>query len=138
MTSVGSRIKGLREERRMTQERLAELTGISKGFISDAENDKRNISSQNLLKIANALNASLEYLLRGAAEGVRTASSPEPVTIPSELSAAAEALELSYAQTLELLGAHRSVIAKRSNLGNRELTSAEWKALYQTIKKIYG
>ncbi len=137
MATVGSRIKNLREERKITQDRLAELTGISKGFISDSENDKRNMSSQNLLKIADALNASLEYLLRGTADA-RSKPSQESVVIPPELSTAAEELKLSYAETIELLAAHRSVIAKRSNQGIRALAAADWKALHQTLKNIYG
>ena len=32
MTTVGGRIRHVREERKLTQDRLAELTGISKGF----------------------------------------------------------------------------------------------------------
>ena len=137
MTSVGSRIKALRETQKMTQDRLAELTGISKGFISDAENGKRNVSSQNKLKIANALEASLEFLMRGSTENRKT-TAPEPVMIPAELDTAAAELKLSYAETLELLTAHRSVIAKRSNEGLRVPTVLDWKSLYQTIKKIYG
>jgi transcriptional regulator with XRE-family HTH domain len=137
MSTVGSRIKTLREQQNLTQDRLAELTGISKGFISDSENDKRNMSSQNLLKIADALNASLEYLLRGTILA-KSQTGQEPVVIPQELSVAAEELKLSYAETLELLNAHRSVIAKRSVKGVRSLTSADWKALHQAIKNIYG
>ena len=137
MTSVGGRIKSLREGQKMTQDHLAELTGISKGFISDAENGKRNMSSQNMLKIANALDASLEFLLRGTTEP-RPSASHEPITIPQELSQAAEELKLSFAETLELLAAHRSVIAKRSNQGLRPPTASDWKALHVTIKKIYG
>jgi transcriptional regulator with XRE-family HTH domain len=137
MSTVGSRIKTLREQQNLTQDRLAELTGISKGFISDSENDKRNMSSQNLLKIADALNASLEYLLRGTILA-KSQTGQEPVVIPQELSVAAEELKLSYAETLELLNAHRSVIAKRSVKGVRSLTSADWKALHQAIKSIYG
>jgi transcriptional regulator with XRE-family HTH domain len=79
----------VREQRKLTQDRLAELTGISKGFISDAENDKRNISSHNLLKIADVLHASLEFILRGSPDD-RAPQAPEPIIIPPELSAAAE------------------------------------------------
>ena len=137
MTTVGGRIRHVREERKLTQDRLAELTGISKGFISDAENDKRNMSSQNLLKIADVLNASLEFLLRGSHDS-RGPQTPEAIVIPPELSTAAEELKLSYAEALELLAAHRSVVAKRSNQGVRPLTAEDWKELYRTIKSIYG
>jgi transcriptional regulator with XRE-family HTH domain len=111
MASIGDRIREIREARKMTQDQLAEKSAISKGFLSDVENNKRNVSSENLLRIANVLGASLDYLLRGATTEY---VSREPVTIPPELSETAEKLNLSYAQTVELLEAHRSVLARRS------------------------
>ena len=48
----------------------------------------------------------------------------ESVVIPYELSAAAEQLHLSYAQTLELLDAYNSVVARRSNSGGSRSTSS--------------
>lgn len=135
MAMVGDRIREVREEMRMTQDRLAELTGLSKGFLSDVENNKRNIAAQNLLKIANVLGASVDYLLRGEVADV---SAVEPVVIPPELSQAAQELELSYAATMELLEAHRSVIARRSNRGLRRFTVDNWKQLHEAIKRVFG
>jgi len=65
MATTGDRIKEVRESLHITQEELAAKTGLSKGFISDTENSKRGISAENLLKIANALGASLDYLAKG-------------------------------------------------------------------------
>jgi transcriptional regulator with XRE-family HTH domain len=135
MPTVGDRIRAIREEMQMNQERLAERANLSKGFLSDVENNKRNISSENLLKIANVLGASVDFLLRG--EVSETVSS-EPVIIPPELSQAAEDLELSYAATVELLEAHRSVIARRSNKGLRRFSVDDWKELHKAIKKVFG
>src|SRR5271167_4028694 len=132
MPSVGDRIREIREEMGMKQDVLAERAGLSKGFLSDVENNKRNVGSQNLLKIANVLGASVDYLLRGE---VTETANPEPVIIPSELSQAAEELELSYAATIELLEAHRSVIARRSNKGLRRFTVDDWKKLHEAIKR---
>ncbi len=135
MATVGDRIREIREELRITQDQLAERSGLSKGFLSDVENNKRNIGSQNLLKIANVLGASVDYLLRGE---VTEPSSTEPVVIPPELSQAAEELELSYAATIELLEAHRSVVARRSNRSLKRFTVEDWKKLHQAIKKVFG
>jgi transcriptional regulator with XRE-family HTH domain len=135
MPTVGDRIRAIREEMQMNQERLAESASLSKGFLSDVENNKRNISSENLLKIANVLGASVDYLLRGE---VTEAANPEPVIIPPELSQAAEELELSYAATIELLEAHRSVIARRSNKGLRRFSVDDWKEFHKAIKKVFG
>jgi transcriptional regulator with XRE-family HTH domain len=135
MPTVGDRIREIREEMQINQEQLASRSGLSKGFLSDVENNKRNISSENLLKIANVLGASVDYLLRGEAVGP---TSTEPVVIPPELSQTAEELELSYAATVELLEAHRSVIARRSNKGLRKFAVEDWKELHKLIKKVFG
>ncbi len=134
MAATGDRIKEIREARGMTQDQLADKAGISKGFLSDVENDKRNISSENLLKVANALGASVDYLLRGETRGAKR----EEVVIPPELSEAAEELNLSYAQTLELLEAHRSVIARRSSKAAKRFTADDWKQLHRAIKTVFG
>jgi transcriptional regulator with XRE-family HTH domain len=135
MPTVGNRIREIREEMEINQEQLAERAGLSKGFLSDVENGKRNIGSENLLKIANVLGASVDYLLRGE---VTESASVEPVVIPPELSQAAEELDLSYAATIELLEAHRSVIARRSNKGLRRFSVDDWKELHKAIKKVFG
>lgn len=135
MPTVGDRIREIREEMQLNQEHLAKRAGLSKGFLSDVENNKRNISSENLLKVANVLGASVDYLLRGETVAATTT---EPVVIPSELSQAAEDLDLSYAATVELLEAHRSVIARRSNKGLRKFSVDDWKELHKAIKKVFG
>jgi transcriptional regulator with XRE-family HTH domain len=135
MPTVGDRIREIREEMQMNQDRLAERAGISKGFLSDVENNKRNIGSENLLKIANVLGASVDYLLRGE---IAESGNVEPVVIPPELSQAAEELDLSYAATVELLEAHRSIIARRSNKGLRKFSVEDWKKLHDAIKRVFG
>ena len=112
MATIGDRIKEVREAKGITQDKLATKTGLSKGFISELENGKRGVSSDNLLKIANHLGASLDYLARGETD---TPATRKPIEIPHELSVAAEQLNLSYAQTIELLEAANSVVARRSN-----------------------
>ncbi len=135
MATIGDRIREIREKRKMTQDQLAEAAKISKGFLSDVENNKRNISSQGLLRVANSLGASVEYLLRGE---IKESKVQEPVVIPPELSHAAEELRLSYADTLELLDADRSIVARRSNRSLRNFTVEDWKKLHAAIKKVYG
>lgn len=135
MATTGDRIREIRESLRMTQDDLAAKSGLSKGFISDIENDKRGISSENLLKIANAVGASLDYLTRGETSG---AIVRESVVIPYELSAAAEQLRLSYAQTLELLDAYNSVVARRSNLSRKPFNIEQWKQFHAAIQKVFS
>ncbi len=127
MPTTGETIRKIREARGLTQDQLAVQAKISKSFLSEVENDRRNISSENLLRIANVLGASMDYLMRGETkEQIRR----EPVIIPPELSQAAEQLGLSYATTLEILEAHNSVVARRSARTTKQLSVAEWKEFY--------
>ena len=135
MATIGDRIREVRENLDWTQDRLARTAGISKGFLSDVENNKRDISASNVLKLANALGASLEYLLRGETESPKIKR--EPVQIPAELSQAAEELGLSYGDTLTLLETHTSVIARRSNRSIASPTVDEWKRLHDLIRDMY-
>jgi transcriptional regulator with XRE-family HTH domain len=137
MPTVGDRIREVREHRRLTQDRLAEVTDISKGFLSDVENNKRNVSSEYLLRIANALGASVDYLLKGESSSAE-ANSQAPVVIPQALSEAAHQLNLSYSETIELLNAHHSVVARRSNKEIKEFTIEDWKALHAALRKVFG
>jgi transcriptional regulator with XRE-family HTH domain len=137
MPTVGDRIREVREHRRWTQDRLAEETTISKGFLSDVENNKRNVSSEYLLRIANALGASVDYLLKGESSSAEPVAK-SPVMIPQALSEAAHQLSLSYPKTIELLNAHQSVIARRSNKDIKEFTVEDWKALYEAVQKVFG
>jgi transcriptional regulator with XRE-family HTH domain len=134
MSTTGERIRHIREEQKMTQDQLANAAKISKGFLSDVENNNKNISSQSLLRIADKLGASVDYLLRG---DVIEAVSSGPVVIPPELSQAAEELDLSYAKTLELLNAYTSVVARRSIKSKRNFSVEDWKNLHQAIKKVF-
>lgn len=135
MATIGDRIKDIRTRKGMTQDQLCEKAHISKGFLSDIENNKRNVGSQKLLEIANVLGASIDFLLRGESTEY---SMNQEVIIPSDLSKAAEELKLSYSETLELLSAHKSIVARRSHKTKKTLTVEEWKKLHETIKGVFG
>lgn len=65
MISIGRRISGIRKERGYTQEKLAELADISVQFLSDIENDKKNMTVKTLKKIADALCVTTDYIIYG-------------------------------------------------------------------------
>jgi transcriptional regulator with XRE-family HTH domain len=134
MATVGERIREIREKRGMTQDKLAQAAGISKSFLSEVENDKSNLGAQILLRIANELGASMDYLLDGT---VKVSEEKEPVLIPSALSKYAEKMNLTYAETRELLDAHNSVIARRSSRSLKEFAVEDWKRLHAAIKKVF-
>lgn len=58
----GKHIKCLRNEKKLTQEELANLSGLSRQYIGDVERGARNISLINLEKIAKAFGISLSQL----------------------------------------------------------------------------
>lgn len=65
MDTLGSRIRAARKESGLTVEQLAARAGITKGFLSDVERDRRNISVANCQRVAEALKVSLTWLATG-------------------------------------------------------------------------
>ena len=55
----GQAVRKLRQERKMSQEELAERSGLHRTYISDIELGKRNVSLENIERIAAALERSL-------------------------------------------------------------------------------
>lgn len=57
--NLGKRIKELRKENNISQEKLAFLAELDRTYINSVENGKRNISIINIEKIAVSLNTDL-------------------------------------------------------------------------------
>jgi repressor LexA len=134
MATAGDRIRDFRKDLGWTLDKLADKTKLSKGFLSDIESNKRNASTETVLKIANAMGASLDYLLRG--EQTKATRNREPVQIPSTLSIFAEEESLTYTETLTLLETHGAVIARRSSESIKPPTVEDWRKLYNAIKSV--
>ena len=62
---IGERIKFWRQQRRLTQEELAEAVELTSGFISLIETGKKRASLETLLSICRVLNITLNDLLVG-------------------------------------------------------------------------
>ncbi len=54
----GERIRALRQDRGLSQERLAELAGVHRTYLSSVERGERNVSLDNIYAIAEALGVS--------------------------------------------------------------------------------
>ncbi len=130
--TFGERLKSLRQSLGWTQDKLAQEAKTSKSFLSEVENDKTNISGDSLLRIANALNVSLDYLMKG--ETPAGEKEQRPVEIPQGLSSLAERKGLTYKQTLTLLNAHHSLIARRNDRGKGEMDKGGWEEFYERIR----
>lgn len=61
---LGFRIMMHRNELKLSQDQFARLCGLDRSYISGVERGKRNISIENLAKIAQALELPLSELLR--------------------------------------------------------------------------
>jgi transcriptional regulator with XRE-family HTH domain len=60
---LGKKIRDLRLRRGLTVQRLAEASGLSKGFISQVENDRTSPSLATLSELARSLDTSVAYLV---------------------------------------------------------------------------
>lgn len=60
---VGNRIKVLRQELKMNQEQLAQKIGVARQAVNNYENEKSNPEISTLVKLANVLSCSVDYLL---------------------------------------------------------------------------
>ncbi len=61
---LATNIKALRQSLGISQEELADLCGLHRTYISDIERCNRNISIDNIARIANALHTSASELLK--------------------------------------------------------------------------
>ncbi len=59
-------LKKIREDRNMTQEQLAEASGVTRYIISDFENGKRRPSPRTISRLAEALGCSYITLMKGS------------------------------------------------------------------------
>ena len=62
---LGQRIKELRLKKGLSQEKFALLIDMDRTYYASVESGKRNISLNNIEKIANGLEVSLDELFRG-------------------------------------------------------------------------
>ena len=73
MAQMGSRLIARRKQCRLTQEELAEKTGLTTQTISTAETGKKALRPENIIKLCAALEISADYLLMGRVTGEDTA-----------------------------------------------------------------
>lgn len=62
---IGFRIMNLRLDRGYSRETLAELAGISSKFLFEIERNKKGFSASTLVRLADALDVSADYIMTG-------------------------------------------------------------------------
>lgn len=65
MTTMGFRVKKIRQELQLSQEKFGEIFGSTKAYISAVENDKSKLSVENLGKLLVDYNVNLNWLFAG-------------------------------------------------------------------------
>lgn len=135
--TLGSRVAECRERLGWTQKTLAENAGLSVTFLSEVENDRRAPGTDALRKLADALGASLDYLVNGVT-GVWAPR--QPLLVPPELAEAAEDGHWSVADMTALLRMRDTAFARRSRGGEvdragRSLSRLEWQELYELYRR---
>ena len=60
---LGDKVKMLRKQMKITQQKLATTIGLSQSTIGMIEGNKQGASNDTLIKLANTLNTTVDYLL---------------------------------------------------------------------------
>ena len=61
----GNRVRELRTQRNVSQEKFAYSIGMDRTYLASVESGKRNISLENIKKIADGFGIALEKLFKG-------------------------------------------------------------------------
>jgi transcriptional regulator with XRE-family HTH domain len=107
LKTLGQRIRELRTEKSLSQEEFAEIAGLHRTYIGHVESGGKNLSFNNLVRIAKALDVTLSELLAGYEEkagldsirqlepkpGRMSLRSQQAATVMAELKAQRELLE---------------------------------------------
>jgi transcriptional regulator with XRE-family HTH domain len=65
LAALGQNVRRRREARELTQEKLAEKSGLDPTYISDIERGRRNPGIKNVARLAKALGLTTAELLKG-------------------------------------------------------------------------
>ena len=66
---IGGRIRNKRKEKRLSQEQLAELIGISLSFLGHIERGTRTASVETLARISKVLEMDMHFIVFGCSSG---------------------------------------------------------------------
>jgi transcriptional regulator with XRE-family HTH domain len=105
---------------------------MSKSFLSEVENDHALPGGQMLLRLAEVLGTTTDYILRGGV--VAGAIEGGTLEVPAELGELADELKLSFRATHALVDARRLVIARRGKPDKAAWSKGDWAALYEKLK----
>ena len=112
---LGRRLKELRLAERLTQEGVAELSGVTAGFLSEIERGRRDPRLSTLVNIAeHGLQTSLENLVQGieVAVGLDRREPHEAAPLPTPIARLARDIaELPAAERRQVAGVVRAMVS---------------------------
>jgi transcriptional regulator with XRE-family HTH domain len=79
--TLGQRLTRLRRERGLTQQQVAERTGLIQRLVSNYENDKLRLNAEMIVRFAELLNVTTDELLRGSSKAKSTAAKAKQPSI---------------------------------------------------------
>lgn len=94
---IGLRLRGMREQRPLTRERLAEYADISVQFLADIETGRKGMTVQTLRKLALALHCTADDIVFGPPPEAEAGASLPPAfqdLTPAQASLATDILAL--------------------------------------------
>lgn len=68
MTTQGSRLRNIRRELKIPQDKFGEMIGVSKQYISNIEKDRNLLNNEKLTKLLVDFNVNINYVLAGIGE----------------------------------------------------------------------
>ena len=98
---LGKRVRARRTELSWTQERLAQEIGVSTSFIGHIERGSRKASIDTLVQLANAMQISVDTLLKGSLKLRQNAVDPFPNLTEGQKKAMMQILTTAHDQVKE-------------------------------------
>ena len=83
-TSPGVRVIFFREQKKLSQQELADFLGVSRGYIGDIERDRSAPSFNFLTLLASKMDVSIDWILTGEGEMLR-GKKPNEDDAPQEI-----------------------------------------------------
>jgi len=127
---LGDRVRRLRKALDWTQDQLATAAKVSKSFISEVESGASQPRGPVLVKIAAALQASIDYLMTGQEPAMQVA---KPIEIPKELASFAKRRGVPYPHVEILIEFHNSIVGMRRDGPDVRPSEKEWEDLYDNV-----
>ncbi|MDH6372632.1 transcriptional regulator with XRE-family HTH domain [Paenibacillus sp. PastF-3] len=97
---VGDRIRWLRKNKGLSQEQLAELSGLHTNYVGQVERGEKNLTIETLQKVVGGLGVSLEEFFRYLDPMKRKDTLGQIVEMLSERSAQDQVMALRVLQTV--------------------------------------